>query len=177
MMSALVLFVEPSTVANFWRLLKVGRPSSVTASSSTAPDLEAPLAHTAATARQQQPTSARTAWQTATVVALLAMAAFHVAFPLRWLVLYPSHPSWTEEGHHGAWHMMLRSKKGWALMQAVDVNGQVRHPKLCVSSAEPKRGSSFVSERRVNECRSGARDNAGVRDGHAAPAGPGPQVW
>lgn len=142
MMSALVLFVEPSTVAKFWTLLKLSSPS---ASSNTAPDLEAsrpdtaPLAHTATTARQP-PTSARTVRQTATVVALLAMAAFHVAFPLRWLVLYPSHPSWTEEGHHGAWHMMLRSKKGWAMVQAVDVNGQVNGQKstrsqLVLSSA------------------------------------------
>ena len=40
------------------------------------------------------------------------MAAFHVAFPLCHFVLYPSHPSWTEEGHHGAWHTMLLDTAG-----------------------------------------------------------------
>jgi len=48
------------------------------------------------------------------------MAAFHVAFPLCHFVLYPSHPSWTEEGHHGAWHMMLLDTAGTPL-QAVYV--------------------------------------------------------
>ena len=37
--------------------------------------------------------------------------AFQVLFPLRHF-LYPGEVSWTEEGHHFAWHMMLRDKEG-----------------------------------------------------------------
>lgn len=49
----------------------------------------------------------------------------HLTVPLRHLVLYPGqHPSWTEEGHLAAWHMMLRSKRGTMFYVATDTKGQ-----------------------------------------------------
>ncbi|GMH36804.1 hypothetical protein BSKO_04677 [Bryopsis sp. KO-2023] len=50
---------------------------------------------------------------------------FHALFPLRHFVLYSSNPSWTEEGHLGAWHMKLRSKNGWLYMLAEELDGRV----------------------------------------------------
>jgi vitamin K-dependent gamma-carboxylase len=44
---------------------------------------------------------------------LLAFVAVQILVPLRhWL--YPGSVHWTEEGHHFAWHMMLRTKQGSA---------------------------------------------------------------
>jgi len=42
---------------------------------------------------------------------LIAWVLVHTLLPLRhWLI--PGNPSWTEEGHRFAWHMLLRSKQG-----------------------------------------------------------------
>ena len=46
------------------------------------------------------------------LVFLAGFATFHFLGPLRHFVLYPPGVSWHEEGHLGAWHMMLRSKHG-----------------------------------------------------------------
>jgi vitamin K-dependent gamma-carboxylase len=115
MMCALVLFIPPSAVKRFWILLSGSDAARLEVCRSTPPSV-----------RATQARGSRGMRHTATVAALLAMAAFHVAFPLRHFALYPSNPSWTEEGHHGAWHMMLRSKRGWAMLHAVDVHGRVR---------------------------------------------------
>jgi hypothetical protein len=54
------------------------------------------------------------------LVALLVIyAAWQLLMPLRhWL--YPGNPSWTEEGHRFAWHMMLRSKEASAQFYVID---------------------------------------------------------
>lgn len=47
--------------------------------------------------------------RTATAVLLGTYVAWQLLFPFRCL-LYPGRAIWTEEGHHFAWHMMLREK-------------------------------------------------------------------
>ncbi len=42
-----------------------------------------------------------------------AFLAVNVLLPLHHWMLYPSKPSWTEEGHFAAWHPRLRAKEGW----------------------------------------------------------------
>jgi len=49
---------------------------------------------------------------------------FHSMFPFREKVMYPGNPSWHEEGHFGAWHMKLRTKKGFVNLNLVDSTGQ-----------------------------------------------------
>jgi vitamin K-dependent gamma-carboxylase len=54
------------------------------------------------------------------LVAFLAVyMALQVLVPLRHF-LYPGDVSWTEEGHHFAWHMKLRDKEGTALFTLND---------------------------------------------------------
>ena len=53
------------------------------------------------------------------LVFTLSFAVFHVASPLRHFALYAPSPSWHEEGHIGAWHMMLRSKRGDIMLDFV----------------------------------------------------------
>jgi hypothetical protein len=49
-----------------------------------------------------------------------AYVAVHVAVPTRHFFLYQGNPSWSEEGHLAAWHMMLRSKHGGAVQAQVE---------------------------------------------------------
>ena len=51
--------------------------------------------------------------------------ALQIALPLRHH-LYPGNPHWTEQGHRMAWHMMLRTKSGSAVMRVVDRNSGER---------------------------------------------------
>jgi hypothetical protein len=78
--------------------------------------------------------------QQLTVTLLGAYLAWQLLFPLRHFV-YPGDPSWTEEGHHFAWHMMLREKD-------VGIRFYVRNP------ATNKRGtvqvSSFLNHRQLS---------------------------
>jgi len=53
------------------------------------------------------------------VALLVAWTSFQCLFPMRHL-LYPGNPSWTEEGHRFAWHMMLRRKTGSARFYVYD---------------------------------------------------------
>ena len=50
---------------------------------------------------------------------LLLWAIVQLSLPLRHYFI-PGNASWTEEGHQFAWRMMLRSKDGWAVFQAVN---------------------------------------------------------
>lgn len=50
---------------------------------------------------------------------LVCWCAFHILFPLRHF-LYPGKVHWTEEGHKYAWHMKLRTKRGWGSYSFVD---------------------------------------------------------
>ena len=57
--------------------------------------------------------------QKATLGLLAAYLLVQLLLPLRhWL--YPGNVSWTEEGHHFAWHMKLRDKSAQARFLAVD---------------------------------------------------------
>ncbi len=70
----------------------------------------------------------RLSWRELRLLAGLAtFTAFHLLWPLRHFVLYPPHPSWHEEGHYHAWHMKLRSKRGWTVLGAVDTNGSISY--------------------------------------------------
>lgn len=58
--------------------------------------------------------------------ALLGLYLFwQLVFPFRHF-LYPGDVSWTEEGHHFAWHMMLREKDVGIRFYAVDKGSQQR---------------------------------------------------
>jgi len=57
----------------------------------------------------KQPAGVLTARQRTTGALLGVYLAWQLLFPFRH-VLYPGHPSWTEEGHYFSWHMMLREK-------------------------------------------------------------------
>lgn len=48
----------------------------------------------------------------------------HLVVPLRHFFLYEGNPSWSEEGHLAAWHMMLRTKRGGMFLVATDTKGQ-----------------------------------------------------
>lgn len=92
-----------------------------------------------------------TARQWWSVIFFSSFVAFHVLNPLRHFVLYPSNPSWTEEGHFGAmlrpvllphrvtleqltgntghvssgaWHMKLRTKRGYTLLEIEEKSGR-----------------------------------------------------
>ncbi|TGE10143.1 HTTM domain-containing protein [Hymenobacter fodinae] len=52
-------------------------------------------------------------------------AAVQLLVPLRSL-LYPGDVHWTEEGHHFAWHMMLRSKSGQISFRVVLPDGRTQ---------------------------------------------------
>lgn len=58
---------------------------------------------------EPQPTAALDRRQRLTVRCLMIYAAWQLLFPFRHF-LYPGDVNWTEEGHHFAWHMMLREK-------------------------------------------------------------------
>ena len=47
-----------------------------------------------------------------------------VAVPTRHFFVYEGNPSWSEEGHLAAWHMMLRTKKGEMMLMVTDGDGQ-----------------------------------------------------
>lgn len=42
---------------------------------------------------------------------------------MRHFFLYQGNPSWSEEGHLAAWHMMLRSKYGHIFMRVTEDDG------------------------------------------------------
>jgi len=66
--------------------------------------------------------------------------AFQLLFPLRCL-LYPGRAIWTEEGHHYAWHMMLREKD-------VGIRFYVRDPNSSQGGVVDVR--SFLSSRQLS---------------------------
>jgi len=61
--------------------------------------------------------------QTSLLLFVGAIFSFHGLWPLRHLLLYPSGVSWHEEGHLHAWHMKLRTKRGWSLVVAHEADG------------------------------------------------------
>lgn len=61
------------------------------------------------------------------VAFIASFVLFHATFPLRHLVLYPSGVSWHEEGHFGAWHMMLRSKRGEVMFDFFEDGSESEH--------------------------------------------------
>mmetsp|Transcript_29444 Transcript_29444/g.83027 ORF Transcript_29444/g.83027 Transcript_29444/m.83027 type:complete len:591 (-) Transcript_29444:144-1916(-) len=65
-----------------------------------------------------------TARQWWSVIFFTSFVAFHALNPLRHFVLYPSNPSWTEEGHFGAWHMKLRTKRGFSVLELTELSGK-----------------------------------------------------
>ena len=68
------------------------------------------LAHLPRLNINAQTLSPRSRWtQPLTVCLLLLYVSWQLIFPFRHL-LYPGNVSWNEEGHHFAWHMMLREK-------------------------------------------------------------------
>ncbi|WP_375379509.1 hypothetical protein [Hymenobacter volaticus] len=58
------------------------------------------------------------------LTALGLYAVVQVLVPLRHFT-YPGDVHWTEEGHHFAWHMMLRSKTGSITYRVVLPNGRI----------------------------------------------------
>lgn len=58
--------------------------------------------------------------QLAVLVGGAVALVVHAVVPLRHLA-YPGRPSWTEEGHRFAWHMMLRAKQGPLSFRVVDL--------------------------------------------------------
>jgi len=64
-----------------------------------------------------------TAKQWWSVIFFTSFVFFHALNPLRHFVLYPSNPSWTEEGHFSAWHMKLRTKRGSVMMLVEELSG------------------------------------------------------
>ena len=60
-------------------------------------------------------------------ITLIAAYAFmQIALPLRHFA-YPGNPSWTEEGHLYAWHMKLRSKRGFANFYVNDLDNNITY--------------------------------------------------
>eukprot|EP00958_Prasinococcus_capsulatus_P020122 scaffold2565_cov384-Prasinococcus_capsulatus_cf.AAC.7 len=73
--------------------------------------------------RQQEPTrqifTAVHGWKRRTVTGLICVFfIYHVGWPLRHWLLYEGSPSWSEEGHFASWHMMLRTKAGYVMLEA-----------------------------------------------------------
>lgn len=50
---------------------------------------------------------------------LAVFVAWQIAFPLRHFLI-PGNPSWTEEGHYFAWHMLVRGKRSALRYNALD---------------------------------------------------------
>ncbi len=60
------------------------------------------------------------------LAALALWFVLQTTIPLRHLA-YPGSPSWSEEGHRFAWHMMLRTKSGFVVFSAEDpATGETR---------------------------------------------------
>jgi len=76
-------------------------------------------------------------WVLATILGCYAL--LQVLLPLRHF-LYPGSVHWTEEGHHFAWHMMLRTKSG-------GLSYRVRYPDGRVEVVQP---STYLTPR---QCR------------------------
>eukprot|EP00803_Ostreobium_quekettii_P001216 evm.model.scf_1457.2 EVM.evm.TU.scf_1457.2 scf_1457:7483-14754(-) len=75
---------------------------------------------------RQRPTGRKGVWYRRFVLLFVgSFIAFHALYPLRHFVLYKSNPSWTEEGHIGAWHMKLRGKTGWLYLVTEEMDGRV----------------------------------------------------
>ncbi|WP_205504295.1 HTTM domain-containing protein [Rufibacter psychrotolerans] len=77
---------------------------------------------------------------------LFALLAVHflvqIALPLRhWW--FPGNPNWTEEGHRMSWHMMLRSKSGYAQFKVV-ADGQV-HWEVPQNHLTPKQARTVAT--------------------------------
>ncbi|KAK3240310.1 hypothetical protein CYMTET_49841 [Cymbomonas tetramitiformis] len=133
MMASLVLFVEPDFPAYMVAVArgKVSESRELMAwctevENRQAPDEEDGLAKEGKEGKGSCPRGARalTVRQTLVLVGLGIFVAFHILFPLRHFVLYPDNPSWTEEGHFGSWHMMLRTKVGRVTLELVQEDGK-----------------------------------------------------
>jgi hypothetical protein len=116
MIGATLLFFDPGWVRKFLRLNPV--PEVI----------------------RTQPVAALTIRQYTTGALLSVYLAWQLLFPFRHF-LYPGNPSWTEEGHQFAWHMMLREKN-------VAIRFYIRN------TANGKRGivqvSSFLNYRQLS---------------------------
>uniref|UniRef100_A0A061SAH3 Vitamin k-dependent gamma-carboxylase n=1 Tax=Tetraselmis sp. GSL018 TaxID=582737 RepID=A0A061SAH3_9CHLO len=122
MIASLILFLEPhhpaQLVAHILRRKAYGLPDRSEDGSldGDSDKLNKPRAHE----RRFGPLTARQWW---TAIFFTSFCTFHALFPLRHFVLYRSNPSWTEEGHFGAWHMKLRSKRGSTVLIIEEMNG------------------------------------------------------
>lgn len=80
--------------------------------------------------RAREHASGRWGWLTRArlvpLVFMTGLTVFHVSFCQRHFVLYGGDPSWTEEGHFHAWHMMLRSKHGDAVVRVFTDEAELR---------------------------------------------------
>lgn len=83
------------------------------------------------------PMAALTSRQRITVGLLAAWVTFQVLMPFRHF-LYPGDVSWTEEGHHFAWHMKLRRKHGDVAFTAVTEDGRRLGERDLVRHASPE---------------------------------------
>ena len=92
MLFSLPVFFEPSSIARFW------------SRETTAPST-----------RQHF-----TSFSTNAIGCLLAVyVGWQLLFPMRHFLM-PGNPSWTEEGHYFAWHMLLRGKRSALRYEAFD---------------------------------------------------------
>lgn len=78
--------------------------------------------------------------QNVIVTALAVYVAWQLLFPFRGL-FYPQAAIWTEEGHHFAWHMMLREKD-------VGIRFYIRNPRTGRGGVVDV--SSFLTERQMS---------------------------
>eukprot|EP00210_Caulerpa_lentillifera_P004769 g4553.t1 len=61
------------------------------------------------------------------LIFVCSFLTFHSIYPLRHFFLFKGNPSWTEEGHIGAWHMKLRSKHGTVILEMEEMDGRITH--------------------------------------------------
>ncbi|GMH36423.1 hypothetical protein BSKO_04291 [Bryopsis sp. KO-2023] len=115
MICSLVLFLDDDTPAIFWNSLKGMPPPIIPISKSDDPDNKKDM---------RKPSGWRgKVYKRFVLIFFSGFVIFHSLYPLRHFVLYKSNPSWTEEGHVGAWHMKLRSKHSWLYLTAEEMDG------------------------------------------------------
>ncbi|CAD7697613.1 unnamed protein product [Ostreobium quekettii] len=127
MITSLVLFI-PAHLPAAIVADATGAPSPLLPPDASSKDEDSEMNEKNGGAKQyrQKASGRRTVWYRRFVLLFFcSFVAFHALYPLRHFVLYKSNPSWTEEGHIGAWHMKLRGKVGWLYFVTEETNGTV----------------------------------------------------
>jgi len=121
MIASLVLFLDPDHPAKWWHVIITPPPPPGSGQTSQFESYEFDKDDK----KYDRHPPGKKNYKRFVLIFVFGFLLFHTLYPLRHFFLYKSNPSWTEEGHTGAWHMKLRSKWGWIHLEFHEANGNV----------------------------------------------------